>query len=81
MEHILRNTSWNIFLTCTTPCHQMTLNVKAITFIPLVCINIRTTLKKNSPKYSYNFHSTFHDTFRRTHFTEDFEEHFVEDIL
>ena len=24
----------------------MTLNVKVITFIPLVCINIRTTLKK-----------------------------------
>ena len=28
----------------------MTLNVNVITFIPLVCINIKTTLKKNSPK-------------------------------
>ena len=37
----------------------MTLNVKVITFIPLVCINIRTTFKKNSPKNSYNFCDTF----------------------
>ena len=48
----------------------MTLNVKVITFIPLVCINIRTTFKKNSPKNSYNFHDTFHGTLRGTHFVE-----------
>ena len=46
VEHISQNTLQNIFLTCTTPCQPMTLNVKDITFIPLVCINIRTTFKK-----------------------------------
>ena len=44
----------------------MTLNVKVITFIPLVCINIRTTLKKIVPK----IHTIF-----MTHFMKQFMEH------
>ena len=67
LQNILRyKLQDRIFLPVQHLCHQMTLNVKVITFIPLVCINIRTTLKKIVPK----IHTIF-----ATHF-EHFMEHF-----
>ena len=66
----------------------MTLNVKVITFIPLVCINIRTTFgtlcRTLSTKHSYNFADThfgtehFVEHFTKHSFVEHFTEHFME---